>query len=82
MILNAFILASVTLVAGVFLFLRLPIWLQRMMFRFSVATDVTISIGCYFFFGGSATALLAAGLLGLFISGAAKAGAKWCHSTE
>jgi hypothetical protein len=69
MIMNALVLAAVSVIAGAFLFLRLPLWLQRLIFRHSVIFDVLISLGSYFFFGGSATALLAAGILGLMVSG-------------
>lgn len=65
---NAVVLGSVTTIGGILLYLRLPSWLKRLIMRFSVVADVGAAILTYFVFGETATALLAAGIVGCMTS--------------
>lgn len=68
MITNAVVLGSVTTIGGVLLYIRFPAWLRRLIMKWSVVVDVGAAILTYFVFGETATALLAAGLVGCLTS--------------
>ena len=61
---------SIATTAGAYvLFKKMPKRLQDMMKKYDVFTDVTASLFTYVFLGGTLTALMAAPLVGLQVSG-------------
>jgi len=68
MITNAICLAIITFTGVVLIYVRLPRWLQGLIYKFNIIADISAFILAYIVLGGTATALIAAGLLGVAIS--------------
>ena len=68
MIFNAFALATVTFIGMVLLYRKLPGWTKTLLLRGDILTDALAAGLTYMFLGGTATALIAAGLVGIAVS--------------
>lgn len=68
MIFNAFALATVTFIGMVLLYRKLPGWIKSMLLKGDILTDALAAGVTYMFLGGTATALIAAGLVGIVVS--------------
>jgi len=68
MIFNAFALATVTFIGMVLLYRKLPGWMKKMLLKGDILTDALAAGVTYMFLGGTATALIAAGLVGIVVS--------------
>lgn len=68
MIFNAFALATVTFIGMVLLYKKLPGWTKTLLLRGDILTDALAAGVTYMFLGGTATALIAAGLVGIAVS--------------
>ena len=68
MIFNAFALAIVTFIGMVLLYRKLPGWTKTLLLRGDILTDALAAGVTYMFLGGTATALIAAGLVGIAVS--------------
>lgn len=68
MIFNAFALATVTFAGMVLLYMKLPKWTKKLLLRGDILTDALAAGLTYMFLGGTATALIAAGLVGIAVS--------------
>lgn len=68
MLMNATILAAITLVGLSILILKTPIWTQKLLVKFSFFIDIGAFVITYMIFSGTATALIAGGLVGIGMS--------------
>ena len=68
MIFNAFALATVTFIGMALLYRKLPGWTKTLLLRGDILTDALAAGVTYMFLGGTATALIAAGLVGIAVS--------------
>lgn len=68
MIFNAFALAIVTFIGMALLYRKLPGWIKKMLLKGDILTDALAAGVTYMFLGGTATALIAAGLVGIAVS--------------
>jgi len=68
MIFNAFTLAIVTFIGMVLLYMKLPRWTKKLLLKGDILTDALAAGITYMFLGGTATALIAAGLVGIAVS--------------
>lgn len=68
MIFNAIVLATVTFVGMVLIFMKLPKIIKKIMLKGDLITDIGCAALTYMFLGGTATAIIAAGLVGIMVS--------------
>jgi len=71
MLATSFLLASLNLIGLIFIFLKMPPWLQKLILRFAMTFDILFCIGSfvlYGLFGGGTTTLLAAAILDIQVS--------------
>ncbi len=69
MISNAVALAILTTIGCVIVFKKLPRRIRRIITKYSLLTDLLTLIGTYLILGGTLTALFAAAICGIFVSG-------------
>lgn len=63
LIINALVLGSLTTMAGVLIYLRLPRSVQQVILKWSVVLDLGLGVLTYLIFGETATALIAAAIV-------------------
>lgn len=68
MILNALVLSVVTFIGMVLIFYKLPPRIRAIILKFDLVTDIGCAAMTYAFLGGTATAIIAAGLVGIYTS--------------
>lgn len=68
MIFNAIVLAIVTYIGMVLIFIKLPNFMRKLMLKGDLITDIGCCALTYTFLGGTATAIIAAGLVGIMVS--------------
>lgn len=68
MIFNAIVLAIVTFVGMVLIYVKLPRFVKKIMLKGDILTDIGCAALTYTFLGGTATAIIAAGLVGIMVS--------------
>lgn len=66
---TAVALSILTVGACIIIYIKLPRQVRRFLEKHSLMTDLICLIGTYYFLGGTITALLAAGIVGLMVSG-------------
>lgn len=73
MLATALLLATLNLIGLIFIFVKMPPWVQRLILRFAMTFDILFCVGTFFLygiFGGGTTALLAAAILDIQVSAA------------
>lgn len=68
MIFNAIVLAIVTFVGMMLIYMKLPNFIKKIMLKGDILTDIGCAALTYTFLGGTATAIIAAGLVGIMTS--------------
>ena len=68
MIFNAIVLAVVTFVGMMLIYIKLPNFIKRVLLKGDILTDIGCCALVYTFLGGTATAIIAAGLVGIMVS--------------
>jgi Na+/H+ antiporter NhaA len=68
MFLNAFLLGSLSVIGGWFIYKRLPNYIKQYLLTRPLFTDLTLFIVVYIVFSGTLTALLAAAIAGIIVS--------------
>ena len=68
MIFNAIVLATVTYIGMVLIFIKLPNVVRKVMLKGDLITDIGCCAVTYMFLGGTATAIIAAGIVGIMVS--------------
>lgn len=69
MLSTAVALSVITVGGFIAVYSKMPRPVRRFLEKHSLLTDVICLIGTYYFLGGTITALIAAGLVGLMVSG-------------
>ena len=68
MLINAGVLALVTFVGGCMIYSKLPRRIRKWLLKQDLLTDLAMLLLAYLVLGGTATALLAAAMVGLMVS--------------
>ena len=68
MIFNAIVLSVVTFIGMALLFYKLPVSVRKTILKFDLFADIACAVVVYLFLGGTATAIIAAGLVGIYVS--------------
>jgi len=68
MIFNAIVLAVVTFIGMMLIYIKLPNFVKKIMLKGDILTDLGCAALTYTFLGGTATAIIAAGLVGIMVS--------------
>ena len=68
MVYNAIVLAIVTFLGMALIYYKLPAFVRRIILKGDLITDVGVAGVTYLFLGGTATALIAAGIVGILVS--------------
>ena len=67
---NALVLAGTTFTGGLFLWTKLPKLVKHWFSKMHLVTDIVLCVVAYVLLGGTTTALLASGMLGIMVSAA------------
>ena len=65
MLFNATVLAVISLVGFYIIYLKLPVWVRKLMIKVELLVDATACILTYMLFSGAVTGLIAGGLVGI-----------------
>lgn len=68
MLVNAFVLAVVTYLGMILIYFKIPRVAKKTILKGELFTDIGAAFITYAFLGGTATALVAAGIVGIMIS--------------
>lgn len=68
MLVNALVMASVTYIGFMLIYIKLPRWMRKLIYYFPLIPDLSAAVLTYVIMGGTATALIAAALVGIMFS--------------
>ena len=74
---TALIMSSLMTIGFILIWLKLPKTLKKLLRKGGVVTDVLVSVGAFFAFGATLTAMLAASIVGIYVSVALLASKAW-----